>query len=158
MDEQVLNIIEGLIEGRNIFLGRTINQISHTERGIAYNHFLRNELCYLEFVSRIFTNGIRTAQPSLVLNLPSNFLDQVPVVASPEQIRRAVETVQDIRGICAICQDGYLRDASRIRHCSHTYHSDCLASWLSMSVRCPVCRHDVRELEGPPNQTSPDEE
>ena len=60
MDEQVLNIIEGLIESRNIFLGRTINQIHHSAREGAYSRYLLNELCMLEVVSRVYQHSVRT--------------------------------------------------------------------------------------------------
>ena len=158
MDEQIFNILEGLIEGRNIFLSRTINQMRPTGRESAYSRYLLNELCYLEVMSRVFSHSVRTQQqqPSSVLNIPSNFLDPVPVVATAEQINNSVEAVPNGTGDCAICQDTITTNAARIRHCGHVYHRNCLVTWLSMSVRCPVCRHDIRG--GQATQTSVDDE
>ena len=157
MNEQVLNIVEGLIESRNIFLGRTINQIHHTGRNSAYSRYLLNELCFLELTSRVFQHGVRTEQSqtqTFTINLPSNFLDAVPVVATTEQINQAVETIEDGSGACAICQENISGQCARIRHCSHMYHRSCLVTWLHMSVRCPVCRHDIRQQDTQASQTS----
>jgi Ring finger domain len=158
MDEQVLNIIEGLIESRNIFLGRTMNLIPHTGRELAYSHYLRNELCLLELTSRVFQHGVRaeTANHGVVIDIPipSNFLDAVPVVATPAQINNAVETIQEGSGTCAICQDTISGQCARIRHCGHMYHRNCVVTWFALSVRCPVCRHDIRGQDSQASQTS----
>jgi hypothetical protein len=151
MNEQILSLIDGLIEGRNIFLSRTISQIPHPAREGAYSRFLLNELCMLEVVSRVFQHGIRSENRQIILDIPitANFLDAVPVVATPEQINQAVETIEDGSGVCAICQENISGSCARIRQCSHKYHRNCLVTWFAMSVRCPVCRHDIRG-----NQTS----
>lgn len=160
MDEQAMNILEGLIEGRNVFFARTLNQMRPGGRDSAYSRYLLNELCYLEVLSRVFSYGVRNASqtnnPSIVLNIPSTFLESVPVVATAEQINHSVEAIPNATGDCAICQDAITTNAARIRHCGHIYHRNCLVTWLSMSVRCPQCRHDIRE--GLVNQTSADNE
>jgi hypothetical protein len=151
MEEQILSILEGLIESRNTFFARTLEIFSSPD--VAYNRFLASELSFINLANRIYTNRV-APPPSLVINIPSNFMDNLsePVVVVPSgaQIAQNVETI-DI-GIpatqmqCAICQDTILNTGSRIRQCGHTYHPECLTSWLSMSVRCPVCRHDIREV------------
>jgi hypothetical protein len=48
---------------------------------------------------------------------------------------------------CAICQDP-LEDRQllcSINHCGHTFHEECIMPWFQQNVRCPTCRHDVRE-------------
>ena len=152
MEEQILSILEGLIESRNTFFARTLEIFSSPD--VAYNRFLASELSFINLANRIYTNRV-APPPSLVINIPANFMDNafadnVPVVPTSAQIAQNVESI-DI-GIpatqmqCAICQDTILETGSRIRQCGHTYHPECLTSWLSMSVRCPVCRHDIREV------------
>ena len=162
MEEQVLSIIEGIIESRNTFFARTIDRFRPASRDGAFNRFLTSETLLLELASRIYTNHIIPPNPSIVINVPANFMDgiannfaePVPVIPTSAQILQNVESIEI--GIpatqmqCAICQDNILNTGSRIRQCGHTYHSDCLTSWLSMSVRCPVCRHDIREPVGNP--------
>ena len=154
MEEQILSILEGLIESRNTFFARTIDRFRPTSRDGAFNRFLTSETLLLDLASRIYTTHVAPPPPSLVINIPANFMDgfsdPVPVVPTSAQITQNVESI-DI-GIpatqmqCAICQDNILNTGSRIRQCGHTYHPECLTSWLSMSVRCPVCRHDIREV------------
>ena len=158
MEEQVLSIIEGLIESRNTFFARTIDRLRPASRDIAYTRFLASETLLLELASRIYTNHVLPPNPSIVINVPANFMDTfsepVPVVPTSAQITQNVESIEigipSTQMQCAICQDNILHTGSRIRQCGHTYHPDCLTSWLSMSVRCPVCRHDIRESVGSP--------
>ena len=165
MEEQILSILEGLIESRNTFFARTIDRLRPASRDIAYTRFLSSENLLLELATRIYTNYIIPPNPSIVINIPANFMDNtfsepVPVVPTSAQILQNVENIEiGIPGTqmqCAICQDNILNTGSRIRQCGHTYHVECLTSWLSMSVRCPVCRHDIREVAGHPTGTSSD--
>ena len=156
----MLTLLAELVEGRNIFLSRGLNRISTTHRDALTSRFFLNELCYLEVANRIFQNHIRnqsvTAAATLLsLNIPTNFMDPVVVRPSAEQIATATESVpQPLPDTtCPICQDPLTNNAIRIVHCNHTYHQSCLDSWFTMSVRCPVCRYDVRG--GQTNQTSP---
>ena len=49
---------------------------------------------------------------------------------------------------CTVCQEamqpGSLR---RLRHCGHAFHRSCIDTWFLRSVRCPTCRHDIREQD-----------
>jgi hypothetical protein len=49
---------------------------------------------------------------------------------------------------CAVCQDVIGReDACRqLQHCRHAFHQTCIDQWFQRNVRCPVCRHDIRNL------------
>ena len=158
MDDEYANILGGIIDGRNQFFSRTINLIRPPSRDVIMSRFMLNEMCLLELTNRIHQQSIRSAQAaaSLVLNLPSNFLDPISVAPSAAQITAGTEAVANAPADtqCAICQDSVTTDATRIRSCGHTYHRGCLSNWLTMSVRCPVCRHDIRS-EHPPTRTSP---
>jgi len=157
MNVEFTDLLGGIIEGRNQFFSRTINQIRPPSRDAIMSRFLMNEMSLLELTSRIHQQSMRASQAaaSLVFNLPSNFLDPVPVAPSTAQITSGTETVANPPADtqCAICQDSVTADATRIRSCGHMYHRTCLSNWLTMSVRCPVCRHDIRSTH-PPTQTS----
>lgn len=45
---------------------------------------------------------------------------------------------------CSICQDSIQNDGCQLRGCQHAYHRACIEVWFSTSVRCPVCRRDIR--------------
>ena len=79
--------------------------------------------------------------------------DDVVVSASQTMVNEASteETLeQDLEPNCAICQDR-MRQGELVRKlniCEHTFHKSCIDIWLlHRSVRCPTCRHDIRDLE-----------
>jgi len=37
----------------------------------------------------------------------------------------------------------------RIHYCRHSFHEESFLSWFQNHVRCPVCRHDIREHAAP---------
>ena len=77
-----------------------------------------------------------------------------PVIVrpSPEQIAaRTTESTYDGNliepPVCSICQDILqVQDTTRrINHCQHLFHKNCVDVWFQSNVRCPVCRHDIRD-------------
>jgi hypothetical protein len=162
MDEHILDLIEGLIEGRNDFFVRTMQLTPHQQRGVMLSRFMMNEVCYLEILNRFYQNHLRNQLASAVLTftMPNNFNDPVPVLPTQAQITSAIENITSTTSICAICQDSISSGACRIRQCGHVYHRSCILSWFGMNVRCPVCRHDIREgaQDNQADQTQSDEE
>ena len=162
MDERVLQLIEGLIEGRNDFFTRTMQLTPHQQRGTMLSRFMLNEVCYLELMNRIYQTHTRNQLASAVLTftIPPSFNDPVPVLPSREQIASSLETLDSTTVNCAICQDSISSGACRIRQCGHVYHRSCITTWFGMNVRCPVCRHDIRETDevDSGDQTPSDEE
>lgn len=77
------------------------------------------------------------------------FNEPVPVIPTAEQIEQAVE--QDVEPpvdtMCAICQETVVT-STRLVQCHHHFHHACITQWFSTSVRCPVCRNDIREVDG----------
>ena len=85
-----------------------------------------------------------------------SFLDQ-PVVVRPtnEQIERGSTryvATQNLDEVCTICQDTIetSQEVRNLTHCNHSFHVNCIDTWFHSNVRCPTCRHDIRE-----NSTSP---
>lgn len=105
----------------------------------------------------------RPAITRMVVNVPlnmdisGNFFDPVAIVPTQQQIQRAVEQVSATpETTCSICQETITSTMSRIRHCRHCFHSECISQWFTMNARCPMCRHDIREsaLETTTSQTN----
>ena len=161
----MLDIVDNLIDSRNTFFER-MGQLNHAQRAGLVSRFMLNEICYLDVVNRLYQNSLRQQLASTVLTFTvpataSNFSDPVPVVATQQQINSSLTPVSGNVGNCAICQEAISSSGVMLRQCSHVYHRACILNWLSMSVRCPVCRHDIRETdpeEDPEDQTPSDEE
>ena len=78
-----------------------------------------------------------------------------PVVVRPtsQVIANATETIPfaDIPSpqyhVCPISHEDFNNNSAvtRIRHCGHYFDPQAIGHWLSTSVRCPVCRHDIRD-------------
>ncbi len=97
---------------------------------------------------------IQSVRQNVVLNIPlgnidisGNFFDPIQVAPTPDQVRAATEQHVNIRDMtCSICQEP-VECATRIRACGHCFHSDCISQWFTMNPRCPMCRHDIRDLQ-----------
>ena len=165
MDECTLDILREMMRARTEFLTNdTIRALNFPARTTLIARFLNTEQLILETVNRIHSVRLYGdfTQALLTVTLPGgagavarNFSDPVPVTASTNQINAGLETIQTATSPCAICQEAISSGGVRIRACQHEYHRSCIVNWFSMSVRCPVCRHDIRET-GPEAQTSTD--
>ncbi len=94
------------------------------------------------------------------VNLNRNIFENVVVRPSRRQIDAATTVFQNnnLSENCAICLDTIQENTNvrKINHCGHTFHKRCIDTWLSVNVRCPVCRHDIRELNNRRNRTHDD--
>ncbi len=88
------------------------------------------------------------ALPRVQRNLPNSFLEPVIVRPTTEQIEAGSERAfPEEETVCAVCQDAIPVNqmARRLRACNHTFHISCIDQWFARDVRCPTCRHDIRE-------------
>tara|TARA_Y100000389_G_C17419788_1_gene496041 strand:- start:728 stop:1588 length:861 start_codon:yes stop_codon:yes gene_type:complete len=93
----------------------------------------------------IFTN-------SIISELASSM---TPVVVQPTQqtITTTTETIpyveitEPIYTQCPISHEQFDINSAvtRIRHCGHYFDPESILQWLTTSVICPVCRHDIRD-------------
>lgn len=113
---------------------------------VLYSHVLQNRSRNTRFTVNI---------PLGMFDSSGNptFLEPVPVVATREQIAAGVETNAMMFDYnCAICQEP-VTAATRIRACGHAFHAQCINQWFSMNTHCPVCRHDIRDLNSTRTQS-----
>jgi hypothetical protein len=82
----------------------------------------------------------------------------VVVRPSHEQIQAASESfeydgmIELLNTQCPItmCEFQIGDRVRRIHYCRHSFHEESFLSWFQNHVRCPVCRHDIRENAAPP--------
>lgn len=148
-EDTVLDLLSEIFETERTFYGMVRFLEGQTRNHIVAAQ-LRNTATALQIVREFMARP--APQQSLVMNIDlsgnilRNFLDPVPVVATPTQIRAGTETNVNFthNETCSICRETIVQ-GTRLRACRHCFHTDCIDQWLGMNTRCPVCRHDIRE-------------
>ena len=145
--EDILAPITMLIEGRNSFFRRNLYQFRQNREGLV-SQFLYNEQLYIQMMNNIM-NRMTTTTITIPLNVNNtaqgqSFFDPVIVAPTHQQINNNLVPYAGDRCTCAICQDDVTSDGVSLRLCNHVYHESCIRTWFSTSVRCPVCRRDIR--------------
>lgn len=157
-DYTVLDAIRDITETDRAFFNVIRFLDGNTRNHIVAAH-MRNTSQMTALLRLFMTSQQREVQrENIVMNIPLNslldpsgnfmrhFLDPVAVVPTREQIESATEThVRMSDTTCAICQES-VHSATRIRECGHSFHAQCIQEWFTMNTRCPICRHDIRDL------------
>ncbi|KAK3812979.1 MAG: hypothetical protein J3Q66DRAFT_40943 [Benniella sp.] len=67
-----------------------------------------------------------------------------PVTRSHGSKRKDMTNDEVIEENCTICLQEYiLSDQLRPLPCKHSFHVECIDTWLKGNVQCPICRHEV---------------
>jgi hypothetical protein len=96
--------------------------------------------------------------PSTIRPRDASLFQDVVVRPSHEQIQAASESfeydgmIELLNTQCPItmCEFQIGDRVRRIHYCRHSFHEESFLSWFQNHVRCPVCRHDIRENAAPP--------
>jgi hypothetical protein len=140
MDTRTLDIVRELASARAQFFQ---NANLYRQRDRLTRQFMETESTFIEFLTRERRQPITITFP---VNIPASFMDAIPVVPSTEQIANELLTYSGpSQQTCSICQDSIALNGVMLRGCHHVYHRDCIQTWFCASVRCPVCRRDIRE-------------
>jgi hypothetical protein len=107
-----------------------------------YNIFLSSNL-----LSSLI-QGLNSPLSSQNDTINLNSLEPIIIRPSAQQIEAAssIVEVSNSQNSCAICQE-HMNPNDRIRRlnqCRHMFHNNCIMTAFNSSVRCPVCRHDIR--------------
>ena len=111
----------------------------------------------LSFIADIITNTNDPAANNnpIITNFLTNFLNSsVPIRPTQDQINIASRLVRysDIQtpnsSSCAISLEPFTPSDSviQLRHCGHIFFPEPFNQWFCNNVRCPVCRHDIRNV------------
>lgn len=96
--------------------------------------------------------GFAPIVPVTSYRTQGNIFDDVVVAPTQEQIDTATtRTFPTADTPCSICQDSIANNqmARQLNHCKHMFHISCIDEWFARDVHCPVCRHDIRDIEAP---------
>ncbi len=74
--------------------------------------------------------------------------NSAPANAAPDNVARAVPGL--VEDVCSVCQDPItMRQSTTRTPCDHWFHHNCIARWISSSVRdtptCPLCRQSLSD-------------
>jgi hypothetical protein len=147
MDPDVLDILQSILQTDRTFYS-TIRFLDGQTRSHIVAAHMRNNSQMLAILRMFMAQPPTTATLTISMDASGNFFDAVPIVASSQQIAEATERNVEppAETNCSICQEE-IQTGTRLRACRHTFHDQCIDQWLQMNTRCPVCRHDVRDLQ-----------
>ncbi|KAM1269295.1 hypothetical protein PS1_001460 [Malus domestica] len=101
-------------------------------------------LLYARWLCRFHLHNVSSdAPPAPPLYLPEGldaaFIRALPIVLYQESNR---DLEAGSGGECCICL-GVFEDGEKVKvlpNCRHSYHSECVDTWLSTHSSCPICR------------------
>ena len=109
-------------------------------------------------------NSLRNSSNEIITpfveNIWNSFLNNVPIIPTREQIENATQVINyndisnPLNDACPISLERFSNEDSvtQITSCGHIFNSEQLTTWFQSNVRCPVCRHDIRN--GTTNNTT----
>jgi hypothetical protein len=170
-NDRLVQYIRNQVANRfNLFNNAQLNHFNQNRSNLQNQHAIRmnslnegisindnNDNPYNIFLSS--GNGLTSILSTLIQGLTSplstqndvlnlNSLEPIIVRPSEQQIENAssIVEVSNSQNSCAICQE-HMNPNDRIRRlnqCRHMFHNQCIMTAFQSSVRCPVCRHDIR--------------
>ena len=78
-----------------------------------------------------------------VLQVPNEFWDPV-IVKLPDTTIEQIEQIEQIEE-CIICTTEQ-SVFKKLKCCDHQICKNCFKNWFDISVKCPFCKFDLREL------------
>jgi hypothetical protein len=101
------------------------------------------------------SRDINTLLSDAMRNMGFPDLTPVRVIPTPEQVSTATRTIRfgDVvnppNARCPIRLESFEPNTlvTQIIYCRHCFHSEECERWFEYSVRCPVCRHDIRTVQ-----------
>jgi ribosome-binding factor A len=122
-----------------------------------YNNPIDRSTYITDFISDVITNNHANIDrhennPHLTDFLTTFLNSSVPVRPTQQQINNASRLVRydsiqlPNSTSCAISLEPFSSDDTvrQLHHCGHIFFPDEFTQWFSNNVRCPVCRHDIR--------------
>jgi hypothetical protein len=158
-DATILDVLANLLETEQTFI-RSIRFFDSPRNELMQSH-QRNTAAIINLLRAYMISRGTEATFTIPIRFPvpvgpSSWTDPVIVRPTAEQITEGTETGVSLHDEnCAICQETITAQCTRLRHCGHIFHPNCISEWFTRSVFCPNCRHDIRETDPPEVQTPP---
>jgi hypothetical protein len=85
-----------------------------------------------------------------IIRAQNPLFDDVEVFPTPDQVDASTTRTFPLGDTpCSICQDTIAINqmARKLNFCGHMFHISCIDEWFARNVHCPVCRHDIRDVD-----------
>jgi len=70
-------------------------------------------------------------------------------IESLDKANKGADSKEEDEPHCSICLGEYEEGENLVcLPCKHLYHEDCIASWCSNHIRCPLCNLDLESVSG----------
>eukprot|EP01065_Artemidia_motanka_P047485 TRINITY_DN7455_c1_g1_i1.p1 TRINITY_DN7455_c1_g1~~TRINITY_DN7455_c1_g1_i1.p1 ORF type:complete len:727 (+),score=189.24 TRINITY_DN7455_c1_g1_i1:107-2287(+) len=88
---------------------------------------------------RPFSDGAPPASAAAVQSLPRHRVTPEDLAAAAMGAEGALEL------LCTVCQDSFEdgQEVARMPGCAHSFHSECVGTWLERRNTCPTCRLEL---------------
>lgn len=64
-------------------------------------------------------------------------------LAAGQEMQSIIDKINYVGETCTICLDSYVKNQKvGLLSCGHTFHKDCIYSWLEHQKNCPLCRQN----------------
>jgi hypothetical protein len=69
-----------------------------------------------------------------------------PPAPSTAEYTRPYLATETLASPCAVCLANIVagENVCELRACGHSFHTSCIEPWFMTSMRCPMCRNDIR--------------
>ena len=73
---------------------------------------------------------------------------------STAEYTRPYMATETLANPCAVCLANIVsgENVCELRACGHSFHTSCIEPWFMTSMRCPMCRNDIRQVVTQPLQ------
>jgi len=97
----------------------------------------------------VIQNIVNVTMPSMLVNIPvpqDDVVVSLPQDCIKQMPSKKVKHTENMEP-CSICFNDFNKgERYRKLPCNHQFHKRCIDKWFNESVKCPMCRQDIRDL------------
>lgn len=108
---------------------------------IIFSENMKNRIILLKIARELFERDDHETE-----NYQDSNSDTSSLI-SKELIRYTKIKMSETQTYCIVCQHDIKNEIVRELRCCHSYHINCIDTWLSENDFCPTCRLPVKDIK-----------